>query len=295
MYSKIVIGTASLSGNYGRVAEKDIVDILNYCYENNFYEFDTAPNYGQGNMEEYIGEIFAVKDDVKINTKIGNMINGGKNFSIDTVRESFQSSLKRLKRQTIDTLFLHNPRNEIKNYNEIEEFLNELIDNEQIKKKGISLARKYHYDKSVIRKFDNIQDDYNLLHLQLPDYLDRNQKFFSRSPFATGLLSGKVDSDTKFTDKYRSSWLRDERLESIVRRIKKIESILDIPLAEASLRYTLFEEKVDKIIIGVKKREHVNHIVNCIDKGSLDHDLKNKLQDMYNNDFGLVNENHLCY
>jgi aryl-alcohol dehydrogenase-like predicted oxidoreductase len=295
MSSKIIIGTASLSGNYGSVPKQEIIDTLNYCYENNFREFDTAPNYGQGVMESYLGDIFLKRDDIKIHTKIGNLINGGKDFSIDSLRKSFIHSLKRLKKENIDTLFLHNPREEINDYDEIEKFLNQLIDEGCIRKKGISLARGYNYDDSIIKKFDSIQDDYNLLHLQLPNYLTSKQNFVIRSPFATGLLSGKVNSDTKFTDPYRSAWLKDERLSSLIKRIRKIESVSATPLAEIALRYVLFQKGIDKIIIGVKKKDHVDHIIHCIEKGPLDVNLKNKLQEMYDDDFGLVNENHLRY
>ena len=295
MSSKIIIGTASLSGNYGSVPKQEIIDTLNYCYENNFREFDTAPNYGQGVMESYLGDIFLKRDDIKIHTKIGNLINGGKDFSIDSLRKSFIHSLKRLKKENIDTLFLHNPREEINDYDEIEKFLNQLIDEGCIRKKGISLARGYNYDDSIIKKFDSIQDDYNLLHLQLPNYLTSKQNFIIRSPFATGLLSGKVNSDTKFTDPYRSAWLKDERLSSLIKRIRKIESVSAAPLAEIALRYVLFQKGIDKIIIGVKKKDHVDHIIHCIEKGPLDVNLKNKLQEMYDDDFGLVNENHLRY
>ena len=295
MSFKIIIGTASLSGNYGSVPKQEIIDTLNYCYENNFREFDTAPNYGQGVMESYLGDIFLKRDDIKIHTKIGNLVNGGKDFSIDSLRKSFIHSLKRLKKENIDTLFLHNPREEINDYDEIEKFLNQLIDEGCIRKKGISLARGYNYDDSIIKKFDSIQDDYNLLHLQLPNYLTSKQNFIIRSPFATGLLSGKVNSDTKFTDPYRSAWLKDERLSSLIKRIRKIESVSAAPLAEIALRYVLFQKGIDKIIIGVKKKDHVDHIIHCIEKGPLDVNLKNKLQEMYDDDFGLVNENHLRY
>ena len=295
MSFKIIIGTASLSGNYGSVPKQEIIDTLNYCYENNFREFDTAPNYGQGVMESYLGDIFLKRDDIKIHTKIGNLVNGGKDFSVDSLRKSFIHSLKRLKKENIDTLFLHNPREEINDYDEIEKFLNQLIDEGCIRKKGISLARGYNYDDSIIKKFDSIQDDYNLLHLQLPNYLTSKQNFIIRSPFATGLLSGKVNSDTKFTDPYRSAWLKDERLSSLIKRIRKIESVSATPLAEIALRYVLFQKGIDKIIIGVKKKDHVDHIIHCIEKGPLDVNLKNKLQEMYDDDFGLVNENHLRY
>ena len=96
-------------------------------------------------MESYLGNVFRKKDDVKISTKIGNLSSGGKDFSIDSMRKSFSQSLKRLKRNEIETLFLHNPRDEIKNYENVDKFLNELYKEGKIRSKGISLARAVSY------------------------------------------------------------------------------------------------------------------------------------------------------
>ena len=57
-------------------------------------------------------------------------------------------------------------------------------------------VNKKKLKNSIIKKFDSVQDDYNLLRLQLPNYLTSKQNFVIRSPFATGLLSGKVNSNT---------------------------------------------------------------------------------------------------
>ena len=84
-----------------------------------FFEYDTAPSYGNGKIEFLLGEILGNKKNIKINTKVGNQPFIGKSFKIDDLKRSFFQSLKRLKVNKINTLYLHNPRNEIKNYKEI--------------------------------------------------------------------------------------------------------------------------------------------------------------------------------
>jgi len=294
-HSKIIIGTAALSGNYGHVPEENILETLSHSYEKNFKEFDTGPNYGNGAMESYLGNVFRKKDDVKISTKIGNLSSGGKDFSIDSMRKSFSQSLKRLKRNEIETLFLHNPRDEIKNYENVDKFLNELYKEGKIRSKGISLARGYNYKNSILKIFNIIQDDYNLLRLEFPEISTPEQMFVARSPFATGLLSGNVNSESKFTDPYRSQWLKGERLRSLIKRIEKLKEISDIPLPEMAVRYVLYQNGIDKIIFGVKEVKHVDYITYCLRKGPLSASLKNNIQELYDDDFRLVNERNFKY
>jgi hypothetical protein len=53
--------------------------------------------------------------------------------------------------------------------------------------------------------------------------------------------------------------------------------------------------KIDKMICGVKKIEHVNDIVQTINDGPLEPNLIEKLVDLYENDFYLKNEKQYAY
>ena len=80
------------------------------CFPNKGYrEFDVAPNYGFGKSEEILGEVFYNKD-VLINTKIGNNSKKKKAFSVRFLEKSFYQSLDRLKKRSVNILFVHNPR-----------------------------------------------------------------------------------------------------------------------------------------------------------------------------------------
>ena len=80
MTSKIIIGTWPLSGDYGKIDYAKIKDVLEYCYESGIREFDSAPNYGNGVIEKYLGIIFENRTDVLVNTKMGNQPFNKKNY-----------------------------------------------------------------------------------------------------------------------------------------------------------------------------------------------------------------------
>ena len=67
--SKVVIGTWSLSGDFGRVHKRQIYKSIETAIKNNFLEFDTAPTYGnQNKMQNILSEIASNEKIMKINT-----------------------------------------------------------------------------------------------------------------------------------------------------------------------------------------------------------------------------------
>ena len=106
---KIILGTWPMSGDFGKYNKEDSTKLLKYCYQKGYREFDVAPNYGFGKSEEILGEAFCNKE-VLINTKIGNNSQKKKSFSVRFLEKSFYQSLYRLKRRSVNILFVHNPR-----------------------------------------------------------------------------------------------------------------------------------------------------------------------------------------
>ncbi len=256
---KIVIGTWGLSGDYGNVQLKTIQEVLEYCYSEGIKEYDTAPSYGNGFAEFCLGNVFKDKD-VLINTKIGNLPFLGKCFDINACRESFDRSLKRLKRDSIHTLFLHNPRG-INNYNDILSWLDTLKEKGKIKFSGICLARDWDYSSEVdLKRFDIIQDDANLLDRNFENKNYYSKQFYGRSPLASGTLSGSLSSSTIFQkEDHRSQWLKGERLSEVLARIEALNIKGD--LATAAREFVLKHPKIDKVIFGVKNIRHIKELL----------------------------------
>ena len=61
-----------------------------------------------------------------MNTKFGNFPFEGKNFNLGSLKKSVDQSLKRLKVDSINILFLHNPRLKKNEYKQICDFMDNL-------------------------------------------------------------------------------------------------------------------------------------------------------------------------
>lgn len=257
---KIVIGTWGLSGDYGNVELRTIQEVLEYSYSRGIKEYDTAPSYGNGFAEFCLGNVFKDIDDVLINTKIGNIPFTGKCFDTKAIKVSFEQSLKRLKRDNIHILFLHNPRG-ISNYNEILSWLDMLKKEGKIKFSGICLARDWDYSSEVdLRRFDVIQDDANLLDRNFENKNYFSKIFYGRSPLASGILSGSLSPTSTFPkEDHRSGWLKGERLKEVLTQIQELNIKGNLPAA--AREFVLNHPKIDKVIFGVKNKKHVKDLL----------------------------------
>ncbi len=296
MKNKIVIGTWPTSGDWGSNDISEVVSLYRKSfYEYGFNEYDTAPNYGNGFSEFLLGKIFE-NEKVKINTKVGNLPFDQKSFEEDDIKISIEQSLKRLNRSSINILFLHNPRNEIKNYDKIINLLNDYKSSGVIKGYGISCAKGFDYEKFIsLEKFEYVQDDINLLSLdKIINY--KKNKYYARSPLASGLLSGKINKFTLFEKSdHRSEWLYGERLNSLMDRIKIIQEISGDSIIDISSRFLLHSPKINKVIFGIRKISHLDRLITVKDSSPLSEKTINNIFQLYKNDFGLIDKEHLKY
>ena len=297
MKSKIVIGTWPLSGDYGRIDSKTVQEILQYCHQSGINEFDTAPNYGNGEIEIQLGKVFGDNTNVMINTKIGNLPFGKKIYDTKSFKKSLDDSLNRLDRDSINTLFLHNPRNEIKDYGVVLDFLHDLKNNGIINNIGLSKAKGFDYEKVVdLDEFDVIQEDINMLSLNALKKPKPKGILMARSPLASGLLSGKITKETVFPqDDHRSGWLTGKRLESLILRINEIKKISELNLSDMAIRFLVSQNNIDKIIFGIKDKTHSENIINQIKQEPLDNSISDKIIHLFDIDYGLKDQKEFGY
>ena len=123
----IGFGGAAIGNLYTEVDDDVAEAAVRFAYEQGIRYFDTAPLYGYGLSEERLGKALAGLADKKlrISTKVGRHISeaGGDqqaddgfavpgrcarfDYSRDGVLRSFESSLRRLRGQAVDTLLVH--------------------------------------------------------------------------------------------------------------------------------------------------------------------------------------------
>src|SRR5438132_13113853 len=111
--SAIGLGCMSMSSGYGPPAERQAMNsLIRTAIDRGVTFFDTAQVYGPFTNEELVGEALSpVRDQVVIATKFGFDLETGQSGGLDsrpqTIRQSVERSLERLRTDTIDLLYQH--------------------------------------------------------------------------------------------------------------------------------------------------------------------------------------------
>src|ERR1700761_8959 len=99
--------------NFGRRADlKATRAVVDAALEEGVTFFDTADIYGRGQSEEYLGEVLqGRRDQVILATKFGMDMGDGRGppGSLESILDAIDASLKRLRTDTIDYYWYHQP------------------------------------------------------------------------------------------------------------------------------------------------------------------------------------------
>ncbi|MCF6468727.1 aldo/keto reductase [Nonomuraea sp. MG754425] len=112
---RLGLGTAPIGNLFRDVTERDAADTVAAAAAEGMTYFDTAPRYGHGLAEERLGRAVEGLGRAApvISTKAGWLLRPGERVVTDWtergLRESLESSLGRLRRPSVDVLFLHDP------------------------------------------------------------------------------------------------------------------------------------------------------------------------------------------
>ncbi len=154
------------SGAWGQkwFSKREAIRLIHQALDHGVRHFDSAGFYGSGEAETRLGEALRGRDDVFISVK-GGTRNGHvgkkiKDFSNAALREDLHASLKRLKREHVETFYLHGPG--FKEVYENEELMLELKQKGLINRAGVC-GTGQNLDRSVDEdKTDAIMAIYNL-------------------------------------------------------------------------------------------------------------------------------------
>jgi aryl-alcohol dehydrogenase-like predicted oxidoreductase len=210
--SALGLGCMGLSFGLGPATERsEAIKLIRAAVERGVTFFDTAEVYGPYINEEVVGEALApFRKDVVIATKFGfepDPNNDGKwtrtNSHPDHIKQVVESSLKRLRTDTIDLLYQHrvDPNTPIE---ETAGAVKTLIQAGKVKHFGLSEAgvktiRRAH----AVQPVTALQSEYSLFWREpeesvMPTLEELGIGFVPFSPLGKGFLTGKIDASTKF-------------------------------------------------------------------------------------------------
>ena len=271
--SIVGLGTWNLGNQWGEMSDQEAADILIAAIDQGMNLIDTAESYGipNGMSELRIGKTItsAMRDKLIVVSKIGNWGSrtNGKvpKTSADSIRVCGHACLGRMQTDRIDVMLCH--EGNIKDPTVYIEGFDALRKEGFVREYGISTN-----SLEVLKNFYEMSDgicavvelDYSLLNRTpeegLLDYcIEKNLGILVRGPLAKGVLAGKYNRDTVFTDTVREDWNAGkedrEEYEGMLERLDVVRGVVgdDSKLVETSLRYVTTHASHPVVIPGATK------------------------------------------
>ena len=208
--SEVGMGCMAFSHGYGKIPpERYSIEAIREAYDHGCTFFDTAEIYGpnlsplhRGHNETILGKALAdVRDEVVIGTKMMPRGGMGRN-AYRELRQHLDGSLERLRTDYIDVYYIHRTSGEA--IEDIAFAMGRLMDEGLIRGWGLSQVDVDVIDRAQqVTPLAAIQNIYSMVerdceHAVIPYCLEHDIGFVPFSPIASGLLSGKITTETKF-------------------------------------------------------------------------------------------------
>ena len=217
-------GTPRPAG-WGKVDDEESIRAVRTALDSGITFFDTAANYGCGHSERILGRALGTRRrDAVIATKFGHIIDektkimrGDDDAIAANLRQDCESSLARLNTDYIDLYQLHAGNMDPEKAPEIQELLEQLVKDGKIRAYGWSTD---HVDRAQAfadgAHCASIQFSLNALN-NSAEMIALCEKHglacVSKKPLASGILTGKFNSDSTFPADDMRSAFNDARSE----------------------------------------------------------------------------------
>lgn len=283
--SPLAFGAWAIGGWFwGGTEENKSLRALHSAIDNGMTTIDTAPVYGFGQSEEFVGKaIKGKREKVQVLTKFGlrwdmpssyihyektkdnqgNELTIYRNGGKESIIRECENSLTRLKTDHIDLYQQHWPDP----HTPVEETMEAL---ELLKRQGKILAAGVSNFSTTeleeAQKFSRLvsnQVPYNMLNREIekdlvPYCIANSLSIIAYSPLQRGLLTGKITKEYKFNEgdnRPENPFFKEKKLIKINKFLKEINGIAkskNITLAQLVLRWTMYQPGITCVLAGAR-------------------------------------------
>lgn len=276
--SEIGFGAWAIGGTWGEVSRDDAKGALNAALDAGITFIDTADVYGDGRSEHIIAEVLKERGGERpfVATKIGRRLSPhvAEGYTAKNLNAFVDRSLENLQSDTLDLVQLHCPPTDIYYTPEVFDIMDEMVCAGKIRNYGVSVEKVEEGLKALeFPNVSSIQLIYNIFRqrpaeLLLHEAKRRNVGIIARVPLASGLLTGKMKSDTAFaSDDHRSFNRNGEAFDKgetfsgvpydvALDAVEDIRRFVtgDVTMAKFALRWILMNQNVTVVIPGSKNK-----------------------------------------
>ena len=205
--SVIGLGTWQLGADWGEVAEKDAMAVLDAAVASGVTLLDTADVYGDGRSEQFIGRFRSVSPgaELTVATKMGRRgALDPAGYTLENFRDWTDRSRVNLDVETLDLVQLHCPPTAVFASDAVFDALDTLVDEQRIAAYGVSVETCEQALTAIARpNLASVQIIFNAFRRKpldkvLPAAQAAGVGILARVPLASGLLSGRYTHDTAF-------------------------------------------------------------------------------------------------
>ena len=278
--TELGLGTWGLSGDgYGAVREADQERVILRAIAMGIRLIETADSYGHGAMEELLGRLLKNHAEVRVATKVGTDLDSPvaqKRFDASYLKAAVEESQKRLDRETLDLVMLHNPTAETVEKGEATDALKELQQDGALSTWGVSAGSSEVAQRAIGVGAPVISLTYNAFmpndFREIAEDIERDEVgVLAHSILAFGLLAGQWPPDKVFdVEDHRSErWSSDE----LQKRISQLSALRPavggdlLSLRAVALRYALQQSLVSSVILGPRRVQQLDQLVREAGKG----------------------------
>lgn len=303
--SEISLGTWQVGGKWGSGFDDDKADqIINAAIDQGVNFIDTADVYEEGLSEKAVGRVVRSRsEEIYVATKCGRQINPhiNENYTPEVLTKFVEDSLKRTGLERLDLVQLHCPPTDVYYRPEIFETFEKLKDQGKVRNLGVSVEKVEEAIKAM--EYDNVatvQIIFNLFR-QRPSELffsearKKNIGIIARVPLASGLLTGKFDSNTHFDKEDHRNFNRNgeafDKGETFAgvdfdKGLKAVDELKALfpdtkNLAPIALQWILQFEEISCIIPGASKKDHLLSNTSVYDLPALSSEKIEKMNAIY--------------
>ena len=263
-----------------KIEEDEAKRMLKKAYDVGINFFETGDMYGKGKSEKLIGEVFKdMREEIVISTKYGydfsNVEQIGhselpQKFDEDFTRKALRNSLERLQTNYLDMYGLHNPKlNHIRD-DSIFNVLDSFIQDNSIRTYQVALGPAIGWTQEGIEAMDRknisaVQTVYNILEQTPGNELfkkaeEKDVGILVRVPEASGILTGKVNADTKIDEKDHRSVRKGEWIKASLEKVEQLRPIADrngLTITELSMKFIMTKKGFASVFPTVVSEEEI--------------------------------------
>jgi aryl-alcohol dehydrogenase-like predicted oxidoreductase len=274
--SAVGVGTAPIGSGrdwpvwWGPQDEVESIRTIHTALDVGVNWIDTAPFYGWGRAEEIVGRALQGGGDVLVFTKCGTLPDEERGDRMDlspaAIRTDVEASLRRLQRERIDLLQLH----DVDRTTPIEESWGEvqrLIEQGKVRHGGISNHPAADVERALaVGPVAALQYQYSLLHRAteteiLPLAVGRGLGVMAWSPLASGFLAAGFELVNLVADDFRHAHpFAQLDLTPLRARLQEIAERRGGTAAQVALAWVLHHEGVAGAIVGVRSPQEAEEL-----------------------------------